>query len=113
MYYSVGAEQNIRRAFLLWKKAARQNYILAQYSLANEEVGKDSAWAIQWLLQAASLGYVKAQYDLGKIYHKAQNFETASFFLGQAANQGYTKAQTALKKLQIDRENLRKTSEKM
>lgn len=113
MYYSIGTKQNIQQALLLWKKAARQSYVLSQYSLANKKVGKDSSWAVQWLLQAASLGYVKAQYDLGKIYYKARNFEPAFFFLNQAARQGYAKAKTFLRESRMNRKLLEQASEKI
>ena len=114
MHYSgIGTERNIQRAFDLWIKAAKQNYVLAQYNLANKKIKKDSAWAFQWLFQAANLGYVKAQFDLGMIYYEVKNFETASFFLNQAADQSYARAKTFLRELQIDGKLSGQTSEKM
>ncbi len=111
--HGIGVTKNEAKAVRLFKLAAEQGYVAAQYSLgycyqygkgvANnkaEAVAKNKATAVELYTHAAERGYVAAQYSLGYCYLHGigvtKNEATAVELYTQAAAQGNATAQCSL-----------------
>ena len=85
-----------------WKKAAKQGFVQAQYSLAmayRSKIGaeQNKQQAIYWLQQAAKNGNSNAQYVLANEYLRGdivkQNYTLATEWMQKAADNGYGAAE--------------------
>ena len=90
---------------LKWlRRAAKQDYPLAQYLYGSELGGKD---AVSWYRKAAKKGFAPAQYALARCYGGGisgvkKNEEKAVEWLRKSAKQGYDYAQMALAEAYAD-----------
>jgi TPR repeat protein/V8-like Glu-specific endopeptidase len=100
-----GVAKDVKRAFDLYNKAARQGYTKAQYKLGVmyyqvEEVGKDYAKAFKWYEKAAKQGHVEAQHRLGWMYEDGcgvdKDGRQAVEWFKRAAGQRFAPAQFSL-----------------
>ena len=66
-------------------------------------VPKDLKKAVYWLRKAADRGYAEAQYKLGELYAKGEDWKQAEFWYRKAAKQGHEKAANALDELENPR----------
>ena len=84
------------------------SYQLGKLYLANEDVPKDTAKALEYLADAAEQGNPQAQYVLGKLYLLGngveQDCEAAVQWLALAAAQGHEYAQFFLEHMEQDRD---------
>ncbi len=87
------------------EKAAKQGYVLAQYSLAvmyynGEGVEQDLPQAIKWFEKAAEQDFAQAQYSLAVMYDQGEGVEQdlpqALKWYERAAKQGDARAQYSL-----------------
>jgi TPR repeat protein len=80
-YYRLGrvayAKKSDMEAVKWFRKAADQDYVLAQYILGvlyanGEGVSKSTSTAVEWYRKAADQGYVNAQFKLGYLYYEGE-----------------------------------------
>lgn len=114
--YALGAdylEQKIwPKAIMYLEQAARNHYVLAQYTLAlyyHDHQPKKPLKAYHWFLEAAKLGYAEAQYHVG-LYHQTgkgvpQDDMQALFWYEKAARQQEKNALYHLALMMIKRED--------
>ena len=103
-----GVKQDLREAFVWFRKAAEQNEPTAQFNMgAALEVGDEKAGipqnieaAVQWYTKSANQGNSAAQYNLGTLYDNGkgvpQDPQKSVEFYRQSAEQGYPPAQFSL-----------------
>jgi TPR repeat protein len=100
-----GVAKDYVEAVKWWRKAAEQNYALAQYNLGlcyenGQGVAKDEVEAVKWFRKAAEQGDAKAQYNLGVCYRTGEGVAKdpigAAKWFRKAAEQGDAEAQCDL-----------------
>ena len=93
-----GRERNKKTAVNLWKEAAEQGYLLAQYavSLSYLEEYDTIPEGIYWLNRAAGRDFAPALYELGRLYEKGYkvepNEELSARSILRAAGRGFALA---------------------
>ncbi|HEV2301387.1 MAG TPA: tetratricopeptide repeat protein [Stellaceae bacterium] len=101
----LGVVRDPKKAFDLFRRAARQGLAAAQNNLGRlyqvgEGVPKDAAKAAGWYKRAAAAGNMVAQNNLGILYAKGEgvprNAKTALSLFHSAAVKGYPNAQLNL-----------------
>ena len=105
-----GVAKDVARALEWLRKAAKQDQVKAQYTLAAIYAGgmygvpRDDRIAIDWLRKSAKLGYAEAQYALGLAYAEGRGVEKdatqAYGWLLDAAKQGHQAAGAYVKHIQ-------------
>jgi uncharacterized protein len=73
----LGVAQNVEEAAKLYRKAADQNLVEAQFSLGvcyrnGRGVAEDYVAEVKWYRKAADVNYAKAQYNLGVCYQTGE-----------------------------------------
>ena len=123
LYYEGGraegwkSEQNLYLVLKWSEKAAQQEYVPSQNSLATVYYyagEKSSGWkaqqyfnlALKWYKRAAQKGHILAQYGLALMYHNGaggrQDFKLALKWLTEAAKRGHASAQYNLAAMYSD-----------
>ena len=104
-YQGYGKEQDDKKAFEWFKKAAIQGYAKAQNCLGfcyyrGRGVERSYKQAAEWTKKAAQQGYASAQFNLGISYRYGdgveQDYKQAIEWLIKAAEQEFIEAQTQL-----------------
>ena len=99
------AKDNLKSAFNWTKKAAEQDFALAEFQLARmylrgKGTEKNLKLAFEWMEKAVAGDDIKAQYNLGEMYLNGEgtekNLKLAFEWIKASAEQGYTPAQYAL-----------------
>lgn len=106
--HGIGIKQNSSTAISLLEKAAKQDYVKAQFLLGEYYTGKytkhseNQQKSISWFRAAADGKYAPAQCELGKLYAQGKvdnlgenHYEAAKLFK-LAADQGYAEAKYEL-----------------
>lgn len=94
-----GVTQNHKKAIGWYRKAAQQDYSLAQYNLGHllyllekEKIFPDYTEPIKWINKAAKQGYAPAQNLLGLFYEEGdgvhKSYKEAFKWYSKAAKQG-------------------------
>ncbi len=101
-----GVAQDIARAVALYRRAAKQNFPDAQFSLANilmqgaGTIPRRVDEALMWYLQAADGGHVQSQFLVGSMLYKGevvpQDKASATSWLELASHNGHFEAQSLL-----------------
>jgi TPR repeat protein len=98
-------DQDYKKAFTWYSKAANQGLAHAQYNLGvlyaeGQGVPQDDKKAVAWYGKAASRGDAEAQYNLGQMYRTGRGAprddKKAAAWYTEAANQGFAEAQSNL-----------------
>ena len=98
-----GLSQNFKRGAWFFEKAAAFGHKDAYFNLGKiydigfDDVPKDARKAMGYYLDAAYLGHVGAQYELGVRYELQKNMRQAITWIEKAEGQGNAKAQTWFK----------------
>ena len=101
-YHSRGVEEDLKEAFKLYKKAAKQGLATAQYRLGRcydggEGVKRDPGKAFIWYEKAAEQGDAHAQFKLAICYENGDGVKRdlgkAKELYEKAAKQGHKGAQ--------------------
>jgi TPR repeat protein len=105
-YYSgQGVAKDFSEAVKWFRKAAEQNYAMAQNALGicyanGQGVTKDEVEAVKWFRKAAEQNNALAQFNLGNCYANGQgvakNYAEAVKWFRKAAEQNDARAETAL-----------------
>ncbi|WP_282605554.1 tetratricopeptide repeat protein [Pelagibius sp. Alg239-R121] len=106
----LGVERNLQSALKWWRRAALQEHRSAQHNIAltliERGAAADLSEAVGWLEKAASAGFVRSQYSLGKMYETgfgvAADENRAFHLISQAAEGGLVSAQYSLGKIYRD-----------
>lgn len=98
----VGVEQDYNKAFKLFRKAAEDGNVPAQYSVgvmyySGQGVGQNTDKAVNWYWKAAKNGHAEAQFVMGWMFEAGQGVEknigiAVKWYL-KAAGQGNAEAQ--------------------
>jgi len=100
-----GLEKNQQEALKWIRKAAEQNYALAQNDLgvcfvAGKGLEKDQQEAVKWFRKAAEQGFAMSQFNLGTCYYNGngvrQDVSEAVKWYRKAAEQNYALAQSVM-----------------
>ena len=95
-FYGIGRTKNKKTAEILWKRAAEQGYLLAQYDVSITYLENYDPTGIYWLEQLAGRGFAPALYSLGDLYEKGSygeiNEELSAHFTLRAARKGFALA---------------------
>jgi len=103
--HGIGTKVDLERAFILYGKASKQNYLEAQNNLAalyydGRGTEKNIVKALYWLKLAATNGFAESQYALGNFYKNGttitKNIPQAIMWLTKSAEQGNSNAQYLL-----------------
>ena len=100
--------QAVKKAIKILEKLADNNHALSNFRLyeifSNDIQGaKDSVKSRVYLFRAAELGYLKARYELGKIYYEQKLFHDASYWLELASSEDYEPAKNLLNKISSEK----------
>lgn len=104
-----------QQAVYWYKKAARQNHVLAQYNLGHQYltgvgVQKDEKQAMHWWLKAAEQGHALAQFNIGRAYYLGIgleiNIENSKYWFHKAAENNEPKSIAIINKLGWGNENI-------
>ena len=100
-YYNNEQNQDLRKAFVWYEKAAKQNYARAQWNMGNIYgvgivVEKDLGKALSWFEKAAIEGYLEAMLNLGRVFLMNDNYEKGIYWLEEADKFGHPEAKQDL-----------------